>query len=84
MSSARDLSPIHQYQDDTELSRSETHSIREDTSQSDSSSEDSDIEAEKRSDDERSSHRGSDSSGDLTYQVRNTYGDSPPWSDSDE
>jgi hypothetical protein len=84
VSSARDLSPIHQYQDDTELSRSKTHSIREDTSQSDSSSEDSDIEAEKRSDDERSSHRGSDSSGDLTYQVRNTYGDSPPWSDSDE
>ena len=62
VSSARDLSPIHQYQDDTELSRSKTHSIREDTSQSDSSSEDSDNEADKRSDDQGSSHRGSDSS----------------------
>ncbi len=84
MSSARDPSPIYQYQDDTESSRSEAHSIREDNSQSDNTSEDNDIGAEKRSDDQESSHRGSDISDDLSDQVDNTYGGSPPWSDSDE
>jgi hypothetical protein len=81
VSSARDPSPIRQHQ--AESPQSDSHSLREDNSQSDNSSEDSDIEAEKRSDDQGSSHRGSDSSGDLSDQVRNTYGDSPPWSDSD-
>jgi hypothetical protein len=62
VSSARDPSPIHQYQDDTDSSRSDSRSIRENNSQSDNSSEDSDNEADKRSDDQGSSHRGSDSS----------------------
>ncbi len=69
--------------DENESSQSDSHSIREDNSQSDNSSEDSDVEAEKRFDDQESSHRGSDSSGDLSEQVRNTFGDSPPWSDED-
>ena len=84
VSSARDPSPIRQCQDENESSQSDSHSIREDNSQSDNSSEDSDVEAEKRFDDQGSSHRGSDSSGDLSEQVRNTFGDSPPWSDSDD
>jgi hypothetical protein len=62
VSSARDPSPIHQYQDDTDSSRSDSRSICENNSQSDNSSEDSDNEADKRSDDQGSSHRGSDSS----------------------
>ncbi len=82
--STRDASPIHQYQDENESSQSDSHSIREDNSQSDNSSEDSDVEAGKRSDDQVSSHRGSDSSGDLSDQVHGAYGDSPPWSDDDE
>ena len=77
MSSARDLSPIRQYQDENESSQSDTHSIREDNSQSDNSAEDSDVESEQRSDDQRSSYRGSDFSDD-------SHGDSPPWSDDDE
>jgi hypothetical protein len=84
VSSARDPSPIRQYQDGNESSQSDTHSIREDNSQSDNSSEDSDVEAEQRSDDQRSSYRGSDSSSDLTDQAHNSHGDSPPWSDDDE
>jgi hypothetical protein len=83
VSSARDLSPIRQYQGDTDSSQSDSHSIREADSQSDSSSDDSDTEAERRSDDQESSHRGSDIFGDLSDQVRNTYGDSPPWSDDE-
>jgi hypothetical protein len=43
VSRARDPSPIRQYQDETESSQSDSHSIREDNSQSDNSSEDSDI-----------------------------------------
>ncbi len=84
MSSARDPSPIRQYQDENESSQSDSHSICEENSQSDNSSEDSDVEAEKRSDDQGSSSRGFDSSGDLSDQVRDAYGDSPPWSDDDE
>jgi hypothetical protein len=84
VSSARDPSPIRQYQDETESSQSDSHSIREDNSQSDDNlSEDSDMEAEKRSDDQGSSHRGSDFSGDASDQLCNTYGDSPPWSDDE-
>jgi hypothetical protein len=40
VSSARDPSPVHQYRDDAESSRSETRSIHEDNLQSDSSSDD--------------------------------------------
>ncbi len=89
MSSARDPSPIYQYQDDAESSRSETHSIREDNSQSDSSSDDDMkearrearllfAEADRRSEDEDSSHNGSDFSRDASDDLCNTHGATPP------
>jgi hypothetical protein len=83
VSSARDPSPIRQYQDGNESSQSDAHSIREDNSQSDSSSEDSDVEAEQRYDDQGSPHRGSNSSGDSSDQVHDGNGESPLWSDDD-
>ncbi len=95
MGSARDPSPIYQYQDDAESSRSETHSIREDNLQSDRSSDDdmkearrearqTFAEAYRRSEDEDSSHNGSDFDRDASDDLCNTHGPSPPWSDSDE
>jgi hypothetical protein len=41
-------------------------------------------EADTRSEDEGSSHRRSDFSGDLSDDLCNTYGPTPPWSDSDD
>ncbi len=79
VSNVGDLSPIHQYQDETEGSQSDSYSICENDSQSDSSSEDSDKEAGKRSDDQESSNRGSDVSDDLSDQLCNTHGDTPSW-----
>ncbi len=84
MSNVGDLSPIRQYQDDTDTSQSDSHSIREnDSSQSDSSSEDNDEEAGKRSDDQASSNRGSDVSDDLSDQFGNTHVDTTSWSDDE-
>ncbi len=83
MSSLGDLSPIRQYQDDTETSQSDSHSIREDYSQSDSSSEDNDEEAKKRSDDQGSPNIESDVSDDLSDQLRNAHDDTTSWSTND-
>jgi hypothetical protein len=95
VSNARDPSPIRQYHDDTESPRSDSQSIREDNSQSDSSSDDDMkearrevrqlfAEADRRSEDEDSSHNGSDFSRDLSDDLCNTHGPIPPWSDDDE
>ena len=79
MSSVGDLSPIRQYHDDTDTS--DSHSLREDDSQSDSSSEDRCDEAEARSDDQRSPNRESDVSDDLSEQLRNAHDDAMSGSD---
>jgi hypothetical protein len=90
LSNARDPSPIHQYQDDAESSRSETRSIHEDNLQSDSSSDDDMkiarrearqlfAEADRCSEDEDSSHNGSDFSRDLSDDLCNTHGPAPPY-----
>ena len=79
MSSVGDLSPIRQYHDDTDTS--DSHSLREDDSQSDSSSEDNYDEAERRSDDQRSPNRESDVSDDLSEQLRNAHDDATSGSD---
>ena len=79
MSSVGDLSPIRQYHDDTDTS--DSHSLREDDSQSDSSSEDRYDEAEARSDDQRSPNRESDVSDDLSEQLRNAHDDAMSGSD---
>ncbi len=83
MSSLGDLSPIRQYQDDTETSQSDSHSIREDYSQSDSLSEDNDEEAEEHSDDQGSPNIKSDVSNDLSDQLRNAHDDTTSWSDDE-
>ena len=79
VSSVGDLSPIRQYHDDTDTS--DSHSLREDDSQSDSSSEDRYDEAEARSDDQRSPNRESDVSDDLSEQLRNAHDDAMSGSD---
>ncbi len=81
MSSVRDLSPIRQYHDDTDTSQSDSHSLREDDSQSDSSSEDNYEEVERRSDDQGSPNRESDASDDLSDQLRNAHDDAMSGSD---
>ncbi len=83
VSNVGDLSPIRQYQDETDTSQSDAHSICENDSQSDSSSEDNDEEAGKRSDDQASPNRGSDVSDDLSDQFGNTHDDTPSWSDAE-
>ena len=79
MSSVGDLSPIRQYHDDTDTS--DSHSFREDDSQSDSSSEDNYDAAERRSDDQGSPNRESDVSDDLSEQLRNAHDDAMSGSD---
>ena len=80
MSNAGDLSPIRQYHDDTDTSQSDSHSLREDDSQSDNSSEDNDEGAERRSDDQGSPNRDSDVSDNLSDQLRNSHDDIASWS----
>jgi hypothetical protein len=79
VSSVGDLSPIRQYQDDTDTS--DSHSLREDDSQSDSSSEDNDEGAERRSYDQGSPNRESDVSDDLSDQLRDAHDDARSGSD---
>ena len=79
MSRVGDLSPIRQYHDDTDTS--DSHSLREDDSQSDSSSEDRYDEAETRSDDQGSPSRESDVSDDLSDQLHNAQDDAMSGSD---
>ncbi len=81
MSSVGDLSPIRQYHDDADTDTSDSHSLREDDSQSDSSSEDKYDEADTRSDDQGSPSRESDVSDDLSDQLRNAHDDAMSGSD---